>query len=529
MTICSQKNKFDIIKYCKEPARDAGRQRDPAPQADGAERSALMTAEKMEESQRILFVESQPERCDRIRAAFEHAGTAARLEFVSSPETAYEVLGRETVDAVFFDRTLCGIEGFEFLRGLRNGDGRDLAVIMITAPGDEKLALQALRDGVNDCVVWDSASIETFPAVAQRAIARCEAVRESSERASAILRSQKQWMFILDAMTDFIFVIDDGNRLLKVNTAFATAFGMHPNEMIGKPCSDLFDVDILNGELLQGIRRDGKPRAYERTIGRETYQISIFSLRENARSFTVHMMRNITELHQLRLRLRDIDPVVTSGLLVPSVIHEINNPLTGTIAYTELLAMKVSDADTKTDLDKILASAERCKKIVDVFADFSRQRPAHKSLGSLNELVDQVIVLCGYILRSRGIEVVRDYDPPATVLVDDQGMQRAILSILLNAEQAIAEADRDKGRIIITTRYNRENRTARISIEDNGAGISAQAALKIFLPFFTTRTGHTGLGLTLAREIVVEHGGTLSAGNASSGGAVFIIEFPVGT
>jgi two-component system NtrC family sensor kinase len=490
-----------------------------------------MSPEKTNQGHKILFIEDQPQRCDLIRAVFERASTGARLEFVTSPAAAFDVINRETVDAVFFNRTLSGMEGFEFLRELREKDGRDIAVIMIIAPDDEKAALQALRDGVNDCVACDTGAIETFPSVAERAIARCEAAWESSERARAGLRSQKQWMFILDAMTDYIFVIDDHHRLFKVNNALATAFGVHPREMVGKQFSDFFGTDILSESLLKEVRDDGKRRTYERALGDETYQISIFPLREDARSFTIHMMKNITELQRLKERLLHADTLVTMGSLVPGVAHEINNPLTATIAYAELLSMTSSDENARQDLNKILECAERCRRVIDNLLTFSRQRPPSRSLESINDIVDRAIDLLGYRLRSNNITVIRDYDPVSTVLVYAQQIQQAILHLLLNAEQAITGSGQPHGKITVTSRHNREDHTVTMRIVDNGPGIPPRIIMKIFDPFFTTKPAGaaSGLGLFIARNIVIEHGGTMRAESPEGGGAAFSFVLPAGT
>jgi len=479
---------------------------------------------------KILFVEDQPERSRLIREAFDRRGRGARLEFVPSAQAAIDVIKRETVDALFFNRILCGLEGYEFLQDLNRDDGGSLPVVMIDAREDTEAAIRAIRDGIDDCVADDERAVEAYPAVAERAIARHEAGQVNSERSRAIIRSQKQWMSILDAITDYIFVLDDRHRLLKVNHAFAAAFGLHPREVVGKQCSDLFGTDILSEVSLKDTQHDGKPRTYEKAIGEETYQISIFSLREGDRFVTIHVMKNITELKRLKDQLHHADKLASIGLLVSGVAHEINNPLTGTIAYAELLNMKTADESMKQDIAKILESAERCKKIVDNLLTFSRQRAPSKSLESINDIIDRVIDLRGYWLRSSGIEVVRDYDPVSTVFIDAQQIQQVVLNILLNAEQAIVDSGQMKGLISFTTRYRKADRRVMIRVTDNGPGIPQRFLTRIFDPFFTTKPVGigTGLGLSISHGIVTEHGGTIQAENAEEGGAAFTIELPTG-
>ncbi len=478
----------------------------------------------------IVFVESSPAARDGIRAAFELTGADAKLEFVSSPDAAFEVMKRKSVDAVFVNQVQTGMDAVEFMRHLAALNRGAPVVMMAGHPGDDAV-LRALRDGAFDCIAVDQDAYRSYPAVALRAIARSETARAISERASAVIRSQKQWMLIIDAITDLIFVIDDSGTIVKVNNAFATAIGSHPRAIVGNRINDVFNLDIPNGSFLRQVHQDGTPRTYEKKIAEEIYQISIFPLQDEGRPLTIHVMKNITEVRRLKDQLYYSDKLASIGLMVSGVAHEINNPLTGTIAYTELLAMKTTDEGVKAELKKILDSAERCKKIVDNLMTFSRQRTPSKSLESVNDIIDRAVDLQGYALRSSGIEVVREYDPQPTVFVDAQQIQQVMLNLLVNAEQAIVSARRERGKIRIVTRCDRSTRRVILTVADNGPGIPHQIASKIFDPFFTTKPVGvgSGLGLSIAHGIIAEHGGTIGFENLAEGGVAFTIELPTGT
>jgi len=403
-------------------------------------------------------------------------------------------------------------------------------VIMMSPHADEATVLKALRKGASDCVGMEQDAIHGYPAAARRAIARSEIVREYSEQAQAIITSQKHWMTIIDAITDHIFVLDDAQRLVKVNSSFATAIKMHPRNIIGKPLREVFESDSPNESLLNDIRKDGMPRTYEKKIDDDIYQISIFPLQEDKRYLTIHVLKNITAVRRLKDQLYHADKLASIGLLVSGVAHEINNPLTGTIAYTELLAMKTTDEGTQAELKKILDSAERCKKIVDNLLTFSRQKAPSKSLESINDIIDRAIELRSYRLRSNVIEIVRDYDPSLTVFADSQQIQQVVLNLLINAEQAIVDAGQSRGKIIFRTRADKRRRRVIISVIDNGPGIPEKIAAKIFDPFFSTKAvgEGTGLGLSISHGIVTEHGGTIWFENGMNGGSVFTFELPTG-
>ncbi len=479
---------------------------------------------------KILFVESNPDHRERLSTAFKKSDAGAHLEFTPTPEAAFEVIKRETIDALFVNQAQCGLDAFEVM-GCLLSIQRSVPVVMMTPRTDGEMVLRALRDGAYECVVADPAVFDTYPDIAERAIIRFEAAHENTERARAILHSQKQWMSIIDAITDYIFVLDSDRILVKVNNTFASAIGRHPRDIVGSRIETVFDLDASSESSLKAVLDDGTPRTYERTIGNDIYQVSIFPLQEANRPLTIHVMKNITEVRRLKDQLYHADKLASIGLLVSGVAHEINNPLTGTIAYTELLSMKVTDEGTRTELKKILDSAERCKKIVDNLLTFSRQHAPSKSLESINDIIDRAIDLRSYWLRSNNIQIVRDYGAIPTVFVDAQQIQLVILNLLLNSEQALVDGSNAGAAIRFETQYDKTRRCVVIRVIDNGSGIPQNVAAKIFDPFFTTKPVGigTGLGLSISHGIIAEHGGNIWFENATGGGAAFTIELPTGT
>ena len=98
------------------------------------------------------------------------------------------------------------------------------------------------------------------------------------ENIEAILRSQKQWMSIIDAITDSIFVMDRERTLVKVNKAFATAIGSHPRDIVGHKIGEVYELEASDDETLKTVRDSGIPRIYEKKVGDTIYQISVFPL-----------------------------------------------------------------------------------------------------------------------------------------------------------------------------------------------------------------------------------------------------------
>ncbi|MDD5141713.1 MAG: ATP-binding protein [Verrucomicrobiales bacterium] len=215
------------------------------------------------------------------------------------------------------------------------------------------------------------------------------------------------------------------------------------------------------------------------------------------------------------------------GEFVAGVAHELNNPLAAVVGFSEML--KDNDVDTKNRryLDMIYKSAQRCQKIVQALLSFARRHQPERKPMSVNTMVEAVLEMLNYQLRTSNIEVVTQMDAALpVVLADGHQIQQVLLNVINNARQAM-ENHPSGGRIKIITETSGEN--VRIIIHDNGPGISEENLLRIFDPFFTTKkVGQgTGLGLSLCYGIIKEHGGNITPSSRPGDGAKFTIELPV--
>jgi two-component system NtrC family sensor kinase len=215
------------------------------------------------------------------------------------------------------------------------------------------------------------------------------------------------------------------------------------------------------------------------------------------------------------------------GQFVAGVAHELNNPLTAVIGFSDLLVHTTDDPAIRPHLDRIAKSAQRCHKIVQNLLSFARQHPPERDLVALNAAIDDVLEIMTYDLRTSNIEVARSLAeglPP--IMADRHQLQQVFINIISNARQAI-QAVRTDGKITVRTR--RAGAQVRIEVADNGPGIRAEHLPRIFDPFFTTKAvgKGTGLGLSLSYGIVQEHGGTITAASELGQGAAFVIELPI--
>ena len=340
-----------------------------------------------------------------------------------------------------------------------------------------------------------------------------------------IWKSQKWWQNIIDAIKDYLFVLDNKCRILRTNKAFANLFGKEPADIIGAPYYELYGMkEPHEWCVIPNDKNKLGPGSVERKINDSVYLISYFPIYHEKNDAVVYIMKDITETRRLKDQIYHMDKLSSLGTLTSGVAHEINNPLTGIIGYTEMLLMKDHDDTSKKYLKNIYEAAIRCKKIVENMLTFSRQKPAHRSPENINDVIDKTIELHEYWLKSNNIEIIRNYQEVPYIDLDRQQMQQVILNLIINAEHAISGSGR-RGTIEFKTGYDRNTRTMIITVSDNGTGIPQEILPKIFDPFFTTKPVNvgTGLGLSIAHGIITEQGGTIEARSEQGNGTSFII------
>ena len=284
-----------------------------------------------------------------------------------------------------------------------------------------------------------------------------------------------------------------------------------------------FVLDALSSRLSREAEVECRDRILSLTfapIAGSDY-VNIYGLDVTERRQAEEKERQLQKELNLSSRLASI------GELAAGVAHEINNPLTGVLGFSERLLRKSSDENIRRDLQRVYDEAQRAAKVVQNLLTFARRREPKKEYIDINGVVLKTLELRDYELKASNIEVTTKLDGRLQrVMADFYQIEQVFLSIIINAEQAITEA-KIGGRLSIKTRQL--NSAIRISITDDGPGIAAENLDKVFDPFFTTRADRsgTGLGLSLCHGIVMEHGGRIYAKSKPGKGAAFFVELPV--
>ena len=239
-------------------------------------------------------------------------------------------------------------------------------------------------------------------------------------------------------------------------------------------------------------------------------------------------VRDITESKNMIAQLMSQDRLASIGQMASGIAHELNNPLTGVIGFSDMLMKRTNlPEDAKEDLETINREARRTANVVQGLLTFARGQKTEKGQVNVNSIVQSVLQLRSYEHKVSNIEVNTRLAPELPAVSGNGGqLQQVFINLVVNAEQAMLEAN-NKGTLTVTT--ERAGDSIRASVADDGPGISRENMSKLFTPFFTTKDvgKGTGLGLSICHGIITEHGGRIYARSEPGRGATFIIELPV--
>ncbi|HEY2991405.1 MAG TPA: response regulator [Methylomirabilota bacterium] len=227
-------------------------------------------------------------------------------------------------------------------------------------------------------------------------------------------------------------------------------------------------------------------------------------------------------------RLMQSEKVAAMGSLLAGVAHELNNPLTVLSGQAQLLE-GTADAGLARRAGQIRRAADRCVRIVRNFLSLARQHPPERMETSLTQVARGALELLAYELRTDDVELVVELPDNLPVLwADPHQLHQVLVNIIANAHHAMR---RQPGPKRITIRARHAGGRVRVEIADTGRGIPPEILSRIFEPFFTTKPAGegTGLGLSLCRSIVEEHGGTITVESVPGRGTTFGVELPVVT
>jgi PAS domain S-box-containing protein len=507
---------------------------------------------------RILVIDDEADIREILQVVLEDAGF--QVETAEDGEIGLERCQAALPHIVITDIRMPGIDGIQVLERIKNRYP-DIEVIVITAFSDMEVAIRALQLDASDFIT--KPINETALEVAlNRAKDRYLSKKEIREY-TALLEQQnaKTLQELIDSHAfrdklieysmDGILGCDEDGRVIIFNQSLQQMLGYDQ----GTDFKALTLADVLPSEnyraffeALESAGYGGKDRLflYETELVAESrervpMQVSAIRLFEEASAAgLVCFFRDLREIRRLEQELADQsrilhqDKMMSLGRLAASIVHEINNPLSGMLNYMRLMKRILDrgpvSGKTHEDFQQYLSLVEsetsRCSKIVSSLLSFSRTSQSVFADIEASELLDRCILLSQHKLKLQHIECrvsIPENLPP--VYGDFNQLQQCIINLLFNAVDAMP----DGGKLEISAEAGQGGNMIIIRVRDSGPGISESDLPRLFEPFFSTKdAGYgVGLGLSTVYGIVKHHGGNITAANEASGGACFTLELPV--
>ena len=400
--------------------------------------------------------------------------------------------------------------------------------------------------------VTEAGIIVTVSVIAGYLHSSRELAFERARAAEANLeRLRSEWEAAFDGLHEMVFITDADGRVVRGNRAFAKVLGARTHELAGRKLSEL-----LTGhpERWWASCGDGI-REIEDPLFDTLFEVTSTRLGDRV----VHVARDVGEQRRLYARLVQADKLAAVGVLASGVAHEINNPTAfvtsnltelkryvsayeAAIAEMSELALQAGLADrlrmllarsdvafarreAASSIAESLAGMERVRQIVANLRSLARRDQAGEPATQVDlaEVVHTVVRTAAAELRSAAARV--DVRGPLHVLGHRGELVDVVLNLVVNAIQARDESRPNQ----VTLELFREGSSAVTRVGDTGRGISHTHMMRLFEPFVTTKgPGEgTGLGLSLARKIVLAHGGSIDVSSELGVGSTFTVRLPV--
>jgi len=369
-------------------------------------------------------------------------------------------------------------------------------------------------------------------------VAKLEMLDIEHKRVEEELRENEEKLrLIFDSVADGITVSDLDGNIEQVNEAMVRLHGYNnKEELIRQSTFDLIAEEdhIRAMENMKRTLEVGYAGHTEYTLltkdGRkflaELNTTVLKDVSDNPTGF-ITIIRDVTKHKEMEQQLILTDRLASVGELASGIAHELNNPLTGVIGFSQLLLDKDVPNDIKSDLQVIYSEAQRAAQVVKGLLTFAGKHTPVKQPVNINTIIERVLKLRAYEQRVNNIRVNTHLAPDLPNITGDHfQLQQVFLNIIINAEYFMVETH-GEGTLTITTK--KAGDIIKASFTDDGPGINQENLSHLFDPFFTTKEigKGTGLGLSICHGLITEHDGRIYVESELGKGANFIVELPI--
>ncbi|MBW2179528.1 MAG: response regulator [Deltaproteobacteria bacterium] len=507
---------------------------------------------------KIIFIDDEKDIRDVMKITLADAGY--NVLTAEDGQTGLRMCNEFLPQIVITDIRMPGMDGIRVLESIKK-KYPTVEVIVVTAFGEMELAIRALQLDASDFItkpIHEDALHLALERAKYRYTSRKQISdytslleREKADTTEELIKTTSFRNNLIENSIDGILASDERGVVVTFNKSMERMLGIPKDDVLHKMTLDSFfpsGKKVQFKEELNGEGYGGKNHLflYETVIKNHSnrfipVQVSASVLFDKAReSGVVGFFRDLRELRRLEQEITDHshilhqDKMMSLGRLAASVVHEINNPLTGILNYINLMDRILKRGpleESKREkflqyLDLVEKETSRCSQIVSSLLTFSRRAIPSFEQVKVDELLDKCIILSQHTLELNNISLEKHIHPKLpSVKGDGNQLQQCIINLIFNAIDAM----KDAGILSLIAEHNPEKGIVKITVKDTGSGIREEDLQHIFEPFFTTKKERfgVGLGLSTVYGIMKQHGGNVTVESKLNAGSAFTLELPV--
>jgi PAS domain S-box-containing protein len=385
-----------------------------------------------------------------------------------------------------------------------------------------------------------------------RVIGVFAAARDVTDRKraeEALRESETRFRTFVDHAADAFFVLDtEQGTIVDVNRSACESLGYTRQELIGMTLR-AFDVNLDQATLEPVVERTpagetvlfGRHRHRRKDGSLFPVEVQTSMIWYGGRRFLLKVARDITDrvraeehrekLRQLEADLAHINRLSTLGELAASIAHEVSQPLSGVVSNgSACLRWLAGDApnmeEAREAARRIVRDGKRAAEVIARVRALTKRAATPREKLDLNDTIREVLALVGDEAKRNSVIIRTQFaDDLSPVSGDRVQLQQVMLNLIVNAFEAMGSIDERARELVITTR-NIDPEQIQVTVKDAGTGLDPNTLEKIFDPFYTTKPGGMGMGLSISRSILQAHGGRLWAAAKDGPGTIFHFSLP---
>jgi two-component system nitrogen regulation sensor histidine kinase GlnL len=353
---------------------------------------------------------------------------------------------------------------------------------------------------------------------------------------------EEYYATVIDSVGDGVIVVGRDGVITLCNPAAEEITGYSRRQALGAVFEKLFSqeatlVEMVAKTISTGITISDHENVLVRSTGKfKPVAVTCYPLvldsGENIGAILT--LKDITYIRELEAAVRQADRLSTLGTLAAGLAHEVKNPLGGIKGAAQLLEREFAPGSEMLDYTTVMIrETERIDHIIRELLELASPRALKLAPVNLHRVLGDILLLQKHAVADRDIAIIQHFDPSIPdIMADEEMLTRLFLNLVCNAIEAMG----DDGRLTVTSRVlsdyrmtqnQRNSRMVAIEVNDDGPGIPQDDLENIWTPFFSTKSGGTGLGLTICHKIVSEHRGMIKAESDPGHGTKFTVLLPL--